>query len=163
MPALAMLAAFLFGLSCSSMPEEDGSRIETKLVGAQKETVGSAVLVETQTGVRVTIQVDGLPSGEYRYQFFSNPVCGQPNFRTAGEPFPDPAEVAMARNMSPAVSRSIGRLAVDSDGKGRAERVAPVVTLGPGGNSLLDGGGSALVISERRAGGARVACGVIAR
>jgi Cu-Zn family superoxide dismutase len=161
--SFVLLSIFLSSLSCGTMPENIGDPIDIRLIGAQTGLVGSAALEETRAGVRVAIQVDGLPPGDYRFQFFEHPACELPDFNTAGEPFPEPAEMAMAQNMSPALSRSIGRLEVDAEGKGHAERVAPVVTLGPGDNSLLEGGGSALVILQLRAGGARVACGVISR
>jgi Cu-Zn family superoxide dismutase len=158
---LSVVGAILVALSCSTPPERSGRQVETELIGSDGNLVGSASLQETQAGVRVAVRVGGLPEGSYRYAIFENPVCEAPDFLTVGQPFPAGAETGMLRNMSPALNRSIGRLEVGIEGTGRAEEVAPVVTLGSGENSLFHGGGSSLVVLQRPAGGARVACGAI--
>jgi Cu-Zn family superoxide dismutase len=135
--------------------------VKTELIGTDGGAVGTAVIDETQAGVRVTVSIDSLEPGAYRYVFFDTPSCEPPDFSSAGEPYPGSAETGMLHNMSPALDRSIGRLTVSADGSGRSEDVAPVVTLGDSGNSLLEGGGTALVILELTPGGRRRACGVI--
>ncbi len=148
-------------LSCSAPPEAGMQPVETVLIGTGGSVVGSAILEETPAGVRVTVDIEDLKAGEYRYLFYDTPACDPPDFMTVGNPYPEGAATGMLENMSPALSRSVGRLTVGDNGEGRASAIAPVVTLGTGSNSLLEGGGSALVISEVRAGGERRACGLV--
>ncbi len=155
-----MLLLFL-GPACSRPPGSGQAEIKVEIIGANEQTVGHAVLNETKGGVQVDVEIDRLPPGNYRYAFFDNPACEPPDFATTGAPFPERTEQGMLQNMSPALQRSIGYLTVGPDGRGSAEAVAPVVTLGSGDNSLLSDGGGALVVIEVEASGDKVACGTI--
>ena len=161
--AVCVSLCLLLLLPSCSRPPGPGAALQakTEVIGVDGDAVGAAILEETQTGVRISLEVDGLQPGQYRYAFFDTAVCDPPDFQSAGEPYPAGAEIGMLHNMSPALPPSIGRFTVGADGTGRSEEVAPVVTRGEGGNSLLDGNGSALLVLELRAGGERRACGVI--
>lgn len=55
---LVTLTSLLCAVSCSRPPANENRRLETELIGTEGAGGGSAVLEETQAGVRVTLSVD---------------------------------------------------------------------------------------------------------
>ena len=143
-----------------------------RLIDDKGQTVGSAVFSQEGGGVRIILDVAGLPAGDKAVHIHEVGRCDPPAFESAGAHFnPTKAEHGSSNPRGPHAG-DLPDVTVNADGKGHMEVTAELVTLDkkvPA--SLLDADGSAIVIHERAddkrtdpAGesGARIACGVIA-
>ena len=140
-----------------------------RLVDAQGQPVGSAVLTEAENGVRVNLNVRGLPPGQHGLHFHQNGTCDAPDFTTAGGHYnPTNRQHGMQNPQGPHAG-DLPNLTVGADGEGELETVKEGVTL-RGANPLLRQGGTALIIhataDDQRTdpsgnSGARIACGVV--
>ncbi|NOU93833.1 superoxide dismutase family protein [Paenibacillus sp. LMG 31456] len=133
--------------------------------------VGTAVLSEAAEGVRLQVEVSGLPSGIHGIHIHQTGVCTAPDFKSAGEHFNPEGKKHGFENPEGYHAGDLLNLEIGSDGKGKAELIDKKVTLAKDkANSLLKPGGTALVIHEAADdyktdpsgnSGARIACGVI--
>jgi len=134
---------------------------------AQGQAVGTAVLSEATQGVRIKLDVKGLPPGEHSLHIHQNPKCEPPDFKSAGPHFNGASGHADHAGL-PAGDIPDFSLIVATDGTGHATVVAPNVTLGMDEHSVFSNGGTAIVI-HAVAGGTtsaappRIACGVITK
>ncbi|HEX7241396.1 MAG TPA: superoxide dismutase family protein, partial [Longimicrobiaceae bacterium] len=55
-----------------------------RLLNAQGQPVGSAVLSDSEEGVRVNLSVRGLPAGTHGVHIHQNGQCAPPDFGSAG-------------------------------------------------------------------------------
>jgi superoxide dismutase, Cu-Zn family len=134
--------------------------------------VGSAVLLQKDDGVRILLDLTGATPGTKAVHIHEVGRCDAPNFDSAGAHFnPKKAEHGTENPRGPHAG-DLPNITVDATGRGHLEVTDPRVTLEPGSASLLDGGGTALVVHEGPddmrtdpAGnsGPRTACGVIVR
>lgn len=151
-------------------PEEAEARAE--LVDTQGTRVGVAEFREEARGVRVSIQLTGLPPGTHALHIHEKGRCDSPDFKSAGEHFnPFKREHGWLNPEGPHAG-DLPNIKVDENGAFRGSFLAPLVTLGPGAHSLFAGQGTCLMIHagpddghSDPAGnsGARIACGVIRR
>ncbi|MCR8631802.1 superoxide dismutase family protein [Paenibacillus radicis (ex Xue et al. 2023)] len=133
--------------------------------------VGTAALSEAVEGVRLQVEVSGLPPGVHGIHIHQTGVCTAPDFNSAGAHFNPEGKKHGFENPEGYHAGDLLNLEIGSDGKGKAELIDKKVTLVKDkANSLLKPGGTALVIHEAAddyktdpAGnsGARIACGVI--
>ena len=148
------------------------ARVEFK--DAQGQSVGSATLApktaDDTGGVRVTLDLHGLPPGEHALHFHQNAKCDPPDFASAGPHFNPEKKQHGLHNPAGPHAGDMENFVVGSDGTAQVEVVAPGVTLNHGDNALLSNGGRSLVIHAHGddmitdlAGnsGARIACGVV--
>jgi Cu-Zn family superoxide dismutase len=176
--ALAVIAVALAVTGCRSafLPEipyvnKLPPAALARLSDASGNPVGYAVLSQGSGGVRILVDVTGLPPGTKAVHLHEVGRCDPPSFESAGPHVnPTNAEHGTANPKGPHAG-DLPNLTVDAAGRGHLEATAKRVNLekkGPA--SLLDGNGSALVIHEREddnrtdpAGnsGPRLACGVI--
>lgn len=148
---------------------EPAKRID--IMDAKGAKVGTAVLSEAPEGVRLQVEVSGLPKGIHGIHIHDKGVCTAPDFKSAGEHFNPEGKKHGFENPEGYHAGDLLNLEIGSDGKGKAELIDKKVTLAKDkANSLLKPGGTALVIHETAddyktdpAGnsGARIACGVI--
>jgi Cu-Zn family superoxide dismutase len=142
-----------------------------RLVDAAGKAVGHAVLTRQRGGIRILLDVTGLPPGVKAVHIHEAGRCEAPSFESAGAHFnPTKAEHGLANPRGPHAG-DLPNLTVDAEGRGHLEVTAKRVSLAPkAAESLLDADGSALVVHERAdddrtdpAGdsGSRLACGVI--
>lgn len=148
---------------------KDPTAATVRFIDAQGRPVGIAVLTEAERGVRVNVNVRGLPPGTHGIHIHENGVCDPPGFTTAGGHYDPTGRQHGLENPQGPHAGDLPNLTVGADGEGAMEVVAPVVTL-RGTNPLLKQGGTALVIhataDDQRTdpsgnSGARIACGVI--
>ncbi|HMH54268.1 MAG TPA: superoxide dismutase family protein [Candidatus Acidoferrum sp.] len=141
------------------------------LVDEKGQAVGNAVITRDNGGVRLLLDVIGLPAGEKAVHIHEVGRCDPPSFESAGAHFnPTKAEHGTANPRGPHVG-DLPDITVGTDGKGHLEFTIKRVALDKkAAGSLLDADGSAIVIHESAddkrtdpAGnsGARIACGVI--
>jgi superoxide dismutase, Cu-Zn family len=166
-PLRLMLAMLVVGLP--AVVHAQSAR--ATLRDAQGTVVGAATLNEVRGGVKIAVQVSGLKPGEHGFHIHAVGMCEPPAFTTAGAHFNPYGKEHGHKNPKGAHAGDLPNLTVRADGTGSIDVTAAGVTLTPGGASLLQPGGTSLVIhadpdDEKTdpAGnsGTRIVCGVIA-
>ena len=142
------------------------------LVNTQGQRVGEAAFTETPQGVKIALKVENLPPGLHACHIHDKGVCSTPDFTSAGGHFNPFGKHHGLKNPQGPHAGDLPNLSVGADGRGSLETVAALVTLKEGKNSLLQPGGTSLVIHAQPdddmsdpAGnaGPRIACGVITK
>jgi superoxide dismutase, Cu-Zn family len=166
-PLRLMLAMLVVGLPAVAHAQS----ARATLRDAQGTVVGGATLNEVRGGVKIAVQVSGLKPGEHGFHIHAVGMCKPPAFTTAGAHFNPYGKEHGHKNPKGAHAGDLPNLTVRADGTGSIDVTAAGVTLTPGGASLLQPGGTSLVIhadpdDEKTdpAGnsGTRIVCGVIA-
>lgn len=164
MTALAML----FLLSGCLLPHENSEMVE--MYNADGDRVGTARLNETDGGVAVTIEVEGLSPGFHAIHVHEYGKCEGPEFSTSGNHFnPDGKEHGLLRTDGAHLG-DLPNIEADEDGNVQEELVIAEATLKKGKNSLITNDGTSLIIHDgvddgmsQPSGnsGNRIVCGVI--
>ena len=156
----------------SATPAAGATTASADIRDAQGASVGTARFEEGETGVRISLQLTGLPEGAHGFHIHQVGECTAPGFESAGSHFnptsrqhglenPEGPHAGDMENLEVGAGGSV-QLAVDNDR----------ITLGEGANSLFDADGSAIVIHAQADdnvsdpsgnAGDRIACGVITR
>jgi len=140
------------------------------IYNAKGAKIGSAVLREVKTGVRINLSASQLPPGIHALHIHSAGKCDAPDFKTAGPHFNPDGKKHGTKNPEGPHAGDLPNLEAAANGRAKVSLVASHVTLGAGANSLFHPEGTALVIHEKAddymtdpAGnaGARIACGVV--
>lgn len=147
-----------------------GRPVEVDLKNASGEKVGTAKITELKTGVNVHLDVTGLAPGEHAVHFHEKGTCTGPDFKSAGGHFnPTHKEHGFDDAKGPHEG-DMRNFTVGADGKASVDVKDERVNLGKGASSLLQKGGTALVVhgkaddyKSQPAGdaGDRVLCGEI--
>jgi Cu-Zn family superoxide dismutase len=162
---LVVLAGGIAAVQARSGASSKPVTVEIK--DAQGQNVGIAVLSEAAHGVKIKLDVKGLPPGEHSLHIHQNPKCEAPDFKSAGPHFNGASGHSDHMSM-PAGDIPDFSLIVAADGTGHATVVAPNVTLGTDDHSVFSNGGTAIVIHAVTGGTSsaappRIACGVISK
>jgi Cu-Zn family superoxide dismutase len=140
--------------------------VTVEIKDAQGQSVGIAVLSEAPHGVKIKLDVKGLPPGEHSLHIHQNAKCEAPDFKSAGPHFNGAGGHGDHTGL-PAGDIPDFSLIVATDGTGHATVVAPNITLGTDEHSVFSNGGTAIVIHAVSGGGStappRIACGVISK
>jgi superoxide dismutase, Cu-Zn family len=141
-----------------------------QLTEAGGRVVGRAVFLQEGGGVRILIDVAGLPPGTKAVHIHEKGRCDPPSFESAGGHFnPDKREHGTS-NPRGSHAGDLTNITVDDAGRGHLEVTATRVSLDKGPTFLFDADGSALIVHEGPddlrtdpdgKSGARVACGII--
>ncbi|PZE22190.1 superoxide dismutase family protein [Paenibacillus xerothermodurans] len=141
------------------------------IIDSQGTKVGRAALTETVEGVKLQVEVSGLPPGKHGLHFHSVGACVAPDFKTAGAHFNPETKKHGFDNPEGHHAGDLPNLEIGSDGGGKAEFINKKVTLARDkANSLVKPGGTSLVIhtgpddyktDPTGESGGRIACGVI--
>jgi superoxide dismutase, Cu-Zn family len=172
----AGMIALIFALSaCSILPDipylnPPPPAAVASLTDVSGRPAGQAVLVEEGGGVRILLDVTGLPPGTKAVHLHEVGQCVPPSFNSAGRHFnPKQAEHGTANPRGPHAG-DLPDITVDTAGRGHLEVTVNRFTLKKGPVSLLDDDGSAIVVHERAddtrtdpdgGSGARIACGAL--
>lgn len=149
---------------------EQAEQAKAILKDTNSREVGRATLTESPGGVRIQLDLRGLPPGVHACHIHGAGQCDPPDFKSAGGHFNPDARKHGRKNPEGPHAGDLPNILVGSEGAASVEFLAQGVTLGPREYSLLKPGGTSLVIHASAdddvtdpAGnaGARIACGVI--
>jgi Cu-Zn family superoxide dismutase len=162
LPAL-FIATAAFGQGSASSAHAD-------LINSQGQKIGTALLTQTASGVKIDVNVAQLPPGTHAFHVHAVGKCEVPDFKSAGGHFNPAGKQHGKDNPNGPHAGDMLNFEVGSDGTAKFSIVNATVSLDEGGNFLFHEGGTALVIHEKSddyktdpAGNAgnRIACGVI--
>jgi superoxide dismutase, Cu-Zn family len=168
----AAVAAGLLAAGCAGAVAPTESTARAQLRNAVGQTVGTATFTQTGKGLRVDLEVQGLPPGVKAVHVHAVGRCDPPDFATAGSHFNPQGRQHGAKNPEGPHAGDLPNVSVGADGRGRLESTTELLTLQRAPNSLFDADGSALVVhaapDDLRTdptgnSGARIACGVVTR
>lgn len=159
--------SFVFLAGCA---EKELTKLDVEMFNASGDSLGNITLTEQSSGVKMNVNLSGLPAGEHAIHIHDKASCKEPDFKSAGDHFnPDDKEHGLLHPKG-AHAGDLPNLIVEDDGKVTAELMAAQVTLKEGKTSLLPKEGTAIVIHNEKddgmsqpAGNAgdRIACGEI--
>jgi superoxide dismutase, Cu-Zn family len=141
-----------------------------RLIGPDGNAVGTALLTQTATGVRISVQASGLTPGEHGIHVHAVGQCDPPAFTSAGGHFNPLNRQHGLQNPQGPHAGDLPNLMAPASGMANYVTTTDRITLGPGPISIFDADGSAIVIhanaDDHRTdptgeSGGRVACGVI--
>lgn len=145
--------------------EAGPSRATANLRTVEGAAAGTAAVTAAENGIRVSLQVQGLPSGQHGAHVHMMGKCETPSFESAGEHWnPGSRQHGMENPQGPHAG-DMPNLTIGDDGRGTLEHTL----LGGTMEGLLDDDGSAMVIhtaaDDQKTdpsgnSGARIACGV---
>ena len=148
-----------------------GPSASAELRNAAGQSVGRATLTTAGAGVRVVLDVQGLPPGPKGVHIHEIGKCEPPAFTSAGGHFNPEKRQHGAQNPQGSHAGDLPNVSVAADGTGRLDVTTDRISLAPGGpTSLFDVDGSALVAhagpddmktDPTGNSGGRIACGVI--
>jgi superoxide dismutase, Cu-Zn family len=167
-------ALLCFALSSPALFAQDSPRhaprsVAVNIIGAQGQSVGTALLSEAPNGVNIKLDVRGLAPGPHLMHIHQFAKCEPPDFKSAGSHFnPTGAGHSDGNHGLPAGDIPNFVLNVRADGAAHTSVVAPGVTMGDEENSVFTNGGTAIVIHEvarevTASAPPRIACGAITR
>lgn len=171
----AALAAIALLPACASKQKggaSGGQAARARLLDASGKEVGNATFQPAEGGVKVDLAVTGVKPGKHGFHVHAIGSCVAPDFKSAGPHFNPAGKQHGHENPQGAHAGDLPNVDVAEDGSGRVSVVGKGLTLGEGGGSLFQPGGTALVLhadpddgKSDPAGnaGARIACGVVER
>lgn len=144
---------------------------KAEIYNSDGRQIGRAVFFETVEGVKVIVEVVGIPSGNHGVHIHQFGLCERPEFKTAGDHFNPSSKQHGFKNKSGQHAGDMPNLKVEDESlAGRLEFILNDVNLGSGKSSLLKENGTSIVIhasyddeltNPSGNSGTRIACGVI--
>jgi Cu-Zn family superoxide dismutase len=172
MKALSLLTGLVLLLAGCGGMRAKATNGTAEIKNAQGQAVGTATLTQAGPGVRILVEVRGLPPGEKGLHIHEVGTCEAPAFTSAGGHFNPGKRLHGLRNPAGPHAGDLPNILIEADGRGRLETTTDRLTLGAGPTSLFDADGSAVVVhaapddlqtDPTGNSGARIACGVIVR
>jgi Cu-Zn family superoxide dismutase len=155
----------------SAFQAKPGSAV-AELRDTRGRAVGQAILTGVDGGVRILLEVRGLPPGLKAVHIHERGQCERPSFASAGDHFNPAKKEHGLQNPRGPHAGDLPNVRIDEDGNGRLETMTERVTLTSGPTTILDADGSAVIVhgapddfktDPTGNSGARIACGVILR
>ncbi len=147
-----------------------GDSVRANVKNAMGETLGTLTFTETKEGVQVGGRLNGLPPGIHGFHIHQVGECTTPDFKSAGPHFNPGQKQHGDLNPQGLHAGDLANLTVSPEGSGSINMLAKGATIQAGPHSLMQPGGTSLVIhasaDDRKSdpsgnSGERIACGVI--
>ena len=175
---LSVSLLLLAAAGCQSRPVSGGaaaesapSTVKSPVLNSQGKSIGEATFIQESGGVRVRMDVKGIPTGVHGFHFHEMGICEAPDFASAGAHLNPAGKKHGLLSMEGPHAGDMPNLVAGADGTAHADWLATGVTLMKGQpNSLRKEGGTAIVIHEKADdgmtdpsgnSGGRIACGAI--
>jgi superoxide dismutase, Cu-Zn family len=167
-----VLIGVIPALLALSAAEAKNKGVEVDFKTSQGQDAGSALLTPDGKGVKVKLNLRGLPEGEHAIHVHMNAKCDGPDFKSAGAHFnPDKKEHGSKNPKGPHAGDMPMNLQVMADGTDHVSFVTQSISLKKdAANSVFANGGTAFVIHANADdmmtdptgnAGDRIACGTI--
>lgn len=169
--SIILLSLIFSAISLGKAPDKSKSKsLITILRDSKGNELGTAELSPISNGVKIKLDLKGVPPGKHGFHFHEKGLCETPDFKTAGNHFnPERKEHGTHNEKGPHVG-DLPNIEANSEGRIQAEFVSLSATLDQSNKTLLQKGGTSLILHEKEDdlksdpsgnSGARIACGVI--
>lgn len=165
--ATASFLAFILGPAAHETLSRPAAKpVTAEFKNADGQPVGTATLSEAAHGVKIKLDVKGLPPGDHSIHIHQVAKCDPPDFKSAGPHFSPATSAGHDHSAMPAGDIPDFMLIIAADGTAHVSVVAPNVSMGDEANSVFSNGGTSIVIHAVAAPGssgspARIACAVV--
>jgi len=152
--------------------EQQITKSDVEMFNSVGDSLGKITLQEQTSGIKVQVNLKGLPSGVHAIHIHEKGKCKAPDFKSAGNHLNPESKEHGLLNPKGAHAGDLPNLIVEDDGSVKADLISSGVTLKPGKKSLFTKQGTSIVITESKddgmtqpAGdsGNRIACGEISK
>jgi superoxide dismutase, Cu-Zn family len=165
---------FLFVLATVTLALSLNTAAQTKveIKDAQGKDVGTAKITSAKNGVKIALNLHGLPPGQHAIHFHQTAKCDPPDFKSAGGHFNPDGKHHGLDNPEGHHAGDMMNITVNEKGSANTTITNKDVNLANDNHSIFSNGGTAVVIHAKAddmksdpAGnsGDRIACGLITK